>query len=64
MEKQKGVSFDDLNLVKKWRKQFDLEKTTYNALQAQIATTDKAIDAAVYALYELTPEEMQIIENQ
>jgi type I restriction-modification system DNA methylase subunit len=64
MEKQKGVTIEDLNEVKKWRKQFDLEKKAYAALQQQIAATDKAIDAAVYALYELTPEEIQIIENQ
>jgi adenine-specific DNA-methyltransferase len=32
-------------------------------LQQQIDVTDKAIDALVYALYALTPEEIAIVEG-
>ena len=32
-------------------------------LQQQINVTDKAIDALVYALYDLTPEEIAIVEK-
>ena len=45
-----------LKKQKEWRERFESEKTAYQTLQQQIAATDKAIDAAVYALYELTPE--------
>jgi hypothetical protein len=43
---------------------FESEKTTYLSLQTQIAQTEKAIDTLVYALYDLTAEEIQRIENQ
>lgn len=33
-----------------------------NQLQRQIATTDRQIDQLVYELYDLTPEEIQIVE--
>jgi len=33
-------------------------------LQRQIDTTDKQIDKLVYELYELTPSEIAIIENE
>ena len=32
-------------------------------LKCEIATLDKEIDALVYRLYELTPEETQIVEE-
>ena len=53
-----------LKKQKEWREMFETEKTAYQTVQAQIAATDKAIDTAVYALYELTPDEIQLIENQ
>ncbi len=53
-----------LKKQKEWRELFETEKTAYHALQTQIATTETAIDKMVYALYELTAEEIQIIENQ
>ncbi|MEI7902423.1 MAG: hypothetical protein WCK89_19410 [bacterium] len=33
------------------------------SLQRQIAATDKAIDALVYELYELTDEEVRVVEK-
>jgi hypothetical protein len=53
-----------LKAQKEWREMFASSKTAYQNVQTQIATTDKAIDAAVYALYELTAAEIQLIENQ
>jgi len=32
-------------------------------IQRQIDKTDREIDSLVYALYELTPEEIEIVEN-
>ena len=32
-------------------------------LQRQVETTDRQIDALVYELYELTPEEIKIVEE-
>jgi len=38
-------------------------KTEINQIQADIESTDKEIDRMVYDLYELTDEEILIIEN-
>jgi type I restriction-modification system DNA methylase subunit len=62
LEKQKRTI--PLKAQKEWREMFASSKTAYQNVQTQIATTDKAIDAAVYALYELTAAEIQLIENQ
>ncbi|MBE2181834.1 MAG: hypothetical protein IAE89_00275, partial [Anaerolineae bacterium] len=35
-----------------------------NTLAARIDSTDRAIDALVYELYALTPEEIAIVEGQ
>ncbi|MEO0041738.1 MAG: hypothetical protein RL329_1186 [Bacteroidota bacterium] len=43
---------------------FEIEKAASVSLQTQIATTETALDKMVYALYGLTDEEIQIIENQ
>jgi hypothetical protein len=53
-----------LKKQKEWREMFDSEKMAYHALQTQIAQTETAIDTLVYALYDLTIAEIQIIENQ
>jgi TaqI-like C-terminal specificity domain/N-6 DNA Methylase len=53
-----------LKKQKEWREMFESEKTAYHALQTQIAQTETAIDTLVYALYDLTTEAIQIIENQ
>ncbi|MEO0043815.1 MAG: hypothetical protein RL329_3263 [Bacteroidota bacterium] len=62
LEKQKRTI--PLKAQKEWREMFASSKTAYQNVQTQIATTDKAIDAAVYTLYELTAAEIQLIENQ
>jgi type I restriction-modification system DNA methylase subunit len=46
-----------------WIDLFEENKAKANALQHQIATTDKAIDAMVYKLYNLTEDEIAIVEN-
>ena len=53
-----------LKKQKEWREIFDSEKATYISLQTQIENTDKEINNMVYTLYDLTTEEIQIIENQ
>jgi hypothetical protein len=42
---------------------FNKKKTEANALQSEIDRIDKEIDQMVYALYGLTPEEREIVEN-
>ncbi len=37
-------------------------RTQINALTAQIAATETAINARVYALFDLTPEEIALLE--
>lgn len=46
-----------------WRKYFNSTKEKVNELQSQINQTDKEIDQMVYELYELTSEEIEIVEN-
>jgi hypothetical protein len=46
-----------------WMQYVAAEKARANAIQQLIAQTDKTIDAMVYALYQLTPEEIQIVEG-
>lgn len=46
-----------------WEEYFLTEAKKAKELKAQIDTTDKTIDAMVYELYGLTPEEIAIIEN-
>jgi hypothetical protein len=46
-----------------WGEYFGTESKKAIALQTQIQQTDKEIDALVYALYELTEEEIKIVEN-
>jgi len=48
---------------KEWKEYFNTTKDKVNALQNQINQTDREIDFMVYALYELTPEEIEIVEN-
>ena len=43
---------------------FDTNAAQIKELQTKINNTEKAIDKLVYALYDLTDEEIQIIENQ
>lgn len=46
-----------------WMNYFDQQKTKALALQTVIDTTDKEIDAIVYALYGLSEEEIKIVEG-
>lgn len=52
-----------LNKQTEWRNLFDEQKAIAQQLQSQINTTNKAIDALVYALYQLTPQEIEIVEG-
>ena len=47
-----------------WAEYFNSYKTEINNLQTEISQTDKKIDQMVYELYELTKEEIAIIEKQ
>ena len=47
-----------------WLGYFTAEKAKAQALQAQIAKTDKEIDALVYQLYGLTEEEVKVVEGK
>lgn len=47
-----------------WLTYFTAEKAKAQALQAQIAKTDKEIDALVYQLYGLTEEEVKEVEGK
>ena len=46
-----------------WEEYFDSYKTEINNLQNQISQTDKEIDKMVYELYELTADEIEIVEK-
>ena len=46
-----------------WREYFNTSKQKINDLQNQINQTDNEIDKMVYELYELTKEEIAIVEN-
>ncbi len=54
-----------LSLVQQdeWEEYFNAYKTEINNLQNQISQTDKEIDQMVYQLYELTDEEIKIVEE-
>jgi len=47
-----------------WVEYFNIFKTEINNLQTEISQADKKIDQMVYELYELTKEEIAIIEKQ
>lgn len=47
-----------------WLSYFTEQKAKAQALQAQIAKTDKEIDALVYKLYGLTEEEIAVVEGK
>jgi hypothetical protein len=46
-----------------WEEYFDTYKQEINQLQNQINQTDNEIDQMVYELYDLTEEEIKIVEN-
>jgi hypothetical protein len=47
-----------------WISYFETEKAKATDLKDLITHTDKEIDQAVYQLYGLTPEEIQIVEGK
>lgn len=46
-----------------WEEYFTQYKTEINQLQSQIEKTDKEIDQMVYKLYDLTEDEIKVVEN-
>jgi hypothetical protein len=46
-----------------WEEYFNQYKSQINNLQTQISQTDNEIDQMVYRLYDLTEEEIEIVEN-
>ena len=54
-----------LSLVQQdeWEEYFSSYKSKINQLQTEIKSTDKTIDEMVYELYELTEEEIKIVEE-
>ena len=47
-----------------WLEIFEDTKNQLQELQTQIATTDKQINTLVYKLYDLTEEEIKIVEGR
>ena len=61
LRKQKIVL--SLKQQDEWEEYFNDYKRQCNELSAQISSTDKEIDRMVYALYDLTEEEIAIVED-
>jgi type I restriction-modification system DNA methylase subunit len=61
LEKQKVKL--SLREQSEWLQYFEEQKNKALAIKSQISQTDKEIDQMVYALYELTEEEIKIVEN-
>ena len=51
------------NFKQEWQAMFEHDKTMACSLKKEIEQTDKAIDAMVYKLYDLTDEEIKIVEG-
>ena len=61
--RKKKVKISLGNENNEWREYFNTTKQKVNEIQHQINQTDKEIDKMVYELYELTAEEIEIVEN-
>lgn len=65
--KAKKIKFADKleerNFKNEWSALFENDKKAVLELKAEIAKTDKEIDAMVYALYELSEDEIAIVEG-
>ena len=59
-KKKIELSFDE---AVKWEDYFLPEQKKVHAIKSQINQTDKEIDAMVYKLYDITDEEIAIVEN-
>ena len=64
-EIEKLIKPEKLSLSQKseWKEYFEKEKTKALELKNKINQIDREIDQMVYELYELTPEEIELIEN-
>ncbi len=63
LELQKQKITINLKKQDEWQEYFESYKQKVNELQNKINQTDKEIDRMVYDLYELTAEEIEIVEN-
>ena len=54
---------EERNFKNEWQKLFENDKKEVLEIQNQINITDKEIDQMVYKLYDLTPDEIKIVEN-
>lgn len=54
---------DNYNLAREFKNQTDGKKADGAILKNQISATDKEIDQMVYQLYDLSDEEIAIVEN-
>ncbi len=61
----KELQIEKNNILHTLKEEKGMEKISnkINELQSQINQTDKEIDRMVYEVYELTPEEIEIVEN-
>jgi hypothetical protein len=62
VKKSGGAKLSKSNEME-WMELFESKKAQVEELKEQINQTDKEIDKMVYELYELTPEEIEIVEN-
>ena len=66
-EKAKKLKFADKleerNFKNEWQRLFENDKKEVLEIQNQINITDKEIDQMVYKLYDLTPDEIKIVEG-
>ncbi len=63
LEKSKGLQPLAIKEQAELMQYFEQEQTKANNIQQTIMQTDKEIDQMVYKLYELTDEEIKIVEN-
>ena len=54
---------EERNFKNEWQRLFENDKKEVLEIQNQINITDKEIDQMVYKLYDLTPDEIKIIEG-
>ncbi|MDX4061912.1 N-6 DNA methylase [Aliarcobacter skirrowii] len=54
---------EERNFKNEWQKLFENDKKEVLEIQNQINITDKEIDQMVYKLYDLTPDEIKIVEG-
>jgi hypothetical protein len=55
---------EERNFKNEWQRLFENDKKEVLEIQNQINITDKEIDQMVYKLYDLTPDEVKIVEGE